>query len=442
MALVRSYAFDEGTGTTAAEASGGTSLTGVPGWAAGLHDDGLRLNLVNGPTVGGFTSTAFTVMFDVYLHTAAGNNGFQILTNGPLGDIGNVQQQSGGSVQWYPSLGPTGTSIPTGAWTHVAIVADDNDRRILIDGVVAGSGTSTTSVTSVGPWNLGSFSSYEPNVTIDNLRIYDHAVTDAEIAALAGTQVGGGGGGTTPVTATRSTSWDVRTAVTRTRSTTWRTRAAVTATRAATWRTRAAVSATRTTSWDTRRSVTAARATIWDTRGVVSATRATSWDTAASISRALATSWDVRTQVTAQRSTSWNVDSTMVAVTAQRATTWRTLARPTSTRATSWDTRAVVANARATSWDVRTATTRTSSTAWRILAPTAATRAASWRTLAPITATRATSWRVESELPEPAPPRLRVGAPRPARYAAAPGARPTITTTGARAPRYRTGAPS
>lgn len=253
---------------------------------------------------------------------------------------------------------------------------------------------------------------------------------------LVGVEFLGAASGTTPVTATRSTtwdvlaaattsrattwdtlarttptratSWDVRVAVTAQRSTTWNvdgTLAQVTATRATSWTTRQTVAGTRSTTWDVRREVTASRATTWDARTTISATRATSWDTASTISRALATSWDVRTEVTAQRSTAWNVDSTRVTATATRATTWRVLARPAATRATTWDVRTLASNSRSTTWDVRTVVARQTATSWRVLRGAAASRVTSWRTLQAVAAARSSSWLVDSDaLPPPTPP--------------------------------------
>ena len=104
MALIAAYAFDEGTGTTAAEANGGTTLTGVPGWAAGLHDDALRLNLVNGPSVDPFGSSgAFTIMFDAYID-GSGNGGYNLFLDGVIGEIGIVQQGEGLDAELDPAV--------------------------------------------------------------------------------------------------------------------------------------------------------------------------------------------------------------------------------------------------------------------------------------------------------------------------------------------------
>lgn len=78
--------------------------------------------------------------------------------------------------------------------------------------------------------------------------------TGAHVAVAAVVAPATGGGTTTPVTATRATTWDVRTAVSSTRATTWNVASAltpVTSTRATTWRVRARVTSTRATTWNT-----------------------------------------------------------------------------------------------------------------------------------------------------------------------------------------------
>jgi hypothetical protein len=172
--------------------------------------------------------------------------------------------------------------------------------------------------------------------------------------------------GTTPVSTTRATTWDVL----------------------------ATVTATRATTWDVLASVSTSRATTWDTLAQVSTTRATTWDTLAAVTASRATTWDVLSTVSTQRSTTWNVDSTLTPVSTTRATTWRVLAQVAVSRATTWDTLANVANTKATTWDVLARIDATRGTTWRTLSTADAARVATWRTLAQAQTTRATTWNV------------------------------------------------
>lgn len=185
----RAYAFNEGSGTTAAEAGGGSSLTGVPAWATGRQGSSVRLNLVNGPTIPAFASnTAFTIMFDVYLDAAAGNGSTNMLINGTIGQIGILQQGYLNTLEWYPWLGPSGVEAPLSTWTNVAVVASGTTRRIVVNGVTASS-VANTELSGTNTYNLGGQAGYEPNIRIDNFRAFNVALSDAEIAALAGTEV-------------------------------------------------------------------------------------------------------------------------------------------------------------------------------------------------------------------------------------------------------------
>lgn len=231
---------------------------------------------------------------------------------------------------------------------------------------------------------------------------------------------------TVPVTATRSTTWDVTATVASTRATSWDVLSSRTATRATTWDVTASVTATRATTWDTLTQVAATRATSWATAAAVSATKATSWDALAVRTATRATTWTVRTQVTATRATTWNVQATgqvsaaratswdaLARVAATAATTWNvavTLAAVTATRATSWDALAAVSATRVTGWDVLAAVTGTRTTTWTVRQLAAATRATSWDVLTRLAASRATSWVVAAPgaLPDAPPERTLV----------------------------------
>ena len=83
------------------------------------------------------------------------------------------------------------------------------------------------------------------------------------------------------------------------------------------------VSASRSTTWDVLAAVSQTRATTWDVRTVASSTRATTWDALARVTPTRATSWDVLARVTPTRATTWDVLSSVVP--AERASTWNVL---------------------------------------------------------------------------------------------------------------------
>lgn len=190
MALIAAYAFDEGQGSIAAEADGGVALTGIPAWATGRHGSSLYVNGVPGVSVTPWaTDTAFTVMLDVYRINAAG---YTVFLNDweNQGDsvFGNVQVGQSGLLEWYLGCDTT-TPIPVGEWTNIALTGDGVWRRAYVNGTQAGA-ASNTNRSGTGPVVLGGFAGFHPNVRIDNVRFFNTALTQAEIADLAGTPVG------------------------------------------------------------------------------------------------------------------------------------------------------------------------------------------------------------------------------------------------------------
>lgn len=192
MSLIAAYAFDEGQGASAAEASGGPAIAGIPAWATGRHGSGLRVDRVAGPVFTPFsTNTPFTIMFDVFL-VGGGNSAYNVIMNDweNQGDsaFGNVQVGPSGNLEWYLGADTT-TLIAQGEWRHIALSATGTNRKTHVDGVLAATSSTNTNMSGTGPIVLGGFSGYEPNMIMDNLRVYDAALSDAEIAAVAGTPV-------------------------------------------------------------------------------------------------------------------------------------------------------------------------------------------------------------------------------------------------------------
>lgn len=185
------YAFNEGTGTTAAEVNGGTAITDIPGWDTGRHGSGLRVNLTAGPTVSPFTTDGpFTIMFDVML-VDGGNNGYSIMMNdwNHQSKIGNIQAPNYNRVfDWYRGPSTPNVVFEFGVWKHITLVATGTQRRAYADGVLEGT-MNDTNGSGNGPIVLGGFGGYEPNMRMDNVRFFNTALSDAEIASLAGTPV-------------------------------------------------------------------------------------------------------------------------------------------------------------------------------------------------------------------------------------------------------------
>ncbi|MGH8353922.1 MAG: DUF6701 domain-containing protein, partial [Pseudomonas sp.] len=97
---------------------------------------------------------------------------------------------------WWQTSGPAATrefdsttSVPLDSWTHVAIRFAPGDQRIYINGVLAGSASYSGTPRSNGdPLQLGQDQGYAGryfNGDLDELRIYQQALSAAQIQALA-----------------------------------------------------------------------------------------------------------------------------------------------------------------------------------------------------------------------------------------------------------------
>jgi len=210
--LAGHWPFEEGSGTSTADASGngftGALQNGPPTWAPGLFGqhalsfDGInsRVNVGNPDTLritGPMTLSAW-----VWVRTVAANG--RIVTKGGGGgqrgwslnvensDVFAFQVATNpNALVSVASIGP----VPRERWTHVAGVYDPNDvggpiLKLYVDGVLDATLTSgvletqSNSGQSVGIGNrAGGGTPFDG--LIDEVRIYTRALSDAEIAELA-----------------------------------------------------------------------------------------------------------------------------------------------------------------------------------------------------------------------------------------------------------------
>jgi hypothetical protein len=195
-------------------------------------------------------------------------------------------------------------------------------HTLLIRKIVAGVSTTLSSTTSVTPAandefifeNLnGDLKVYHNGVEVTALSINDTSITGhkrAGLAVKAGVsaartttyvddfEIGdvSASGGTTPV----SGSWD--------------------------------------TSWDVKKEISGNWQTSWDVKKEISGTWQTSWDVKTSVASTWSTSWDVKQQVSGSWQTSWDVQSSLTQVNSTWSTSWDVKKEISGSWATSWDT--------------------------------------------------------------------------------------------------------
>ncbi|MDO8594906.1 MAG: LamG domain-containing protein [bacterium] len=209
LGLVNYWSLNEGTGTKATDASGtgntGT-LTGGPTWVTGRYgqavsfdgtDDyvsitdnslasgssitpSLWFNQTSSKTVGLFASAAAS--------DAPGEFTMLVNSNGTVSFIAWI---SGGGDR--PHLNAASAAVSYGAWHHAVGVYDVSAgyAYIYIDGVLSGSTNTTLNSTTwngpaIGSGGVGGSTTYFMNGKMDDVRIYNRALTAAQVAALYG----------------------------------------------------------------------------------------------------------------------------------------------------------------------------------------------------------------------------------------------------------------
>ncbi len=207
--LVAHWEFDDGAGTTAVDSSANSNdgtLVNDPTWVNGVYGDALSFDgaddYVDYGDVLNDTTFPLTVSTWVYrrgadevtlFHSDDGSEyaGFWLLVNAN----GQVElacgDGSGTGSGDYKSKQST-TAIDSERWTHVAAVANSlSDVTIYIDGQDAGgaySGAATLMAHSAYPARAAFRTLWGPTYAdgmLDDLRIYDRALSEAEVQTLA-----------------------------------------------------------------------------------------------------------------------------------------------------------------------------------------------------------------------------------------------------------------
>ena len=218
--LVAAYGFDEGSGTAVADASGLGNNGTVAGaaWAApgrfgkALRFDAARrtnavtiadsasLDLTNGLTVEAWVNPdTLGAWRTAVMKERPGGLAYALYAN-------NASSRPVGQISIGGTKSATGTAqLPLNAWSHVATTYDGATLRLYVDGTQVGSRAQTGSIApSTGPLKIGGNGIWGEwfGGLIDEVRVYNRALTAAELQADMATPVGGGTpGDTTPPTA-------------------------------------------------------------------------------------------------------------------------------------------------------------------------------------------------------------------------------------------------
>lgn len=144
----------------------------------------------------------------MWVNIAASSAGTRLLADSSHGTSGNaggwalqltgdnrVDFAYGSSMAFFPHISSS-VALLTETFHHVAATLSGSDMRIYVDGVLAGEnlaypGSPLPSVKNNGNIRLGRHFSVNRQFTglLDDVRIYDHALSQSEISALSGTSV-------------------------------------------------------------------------------------------------------------------------------------------------------------------------------------------------------------------------------------------------------------
>ena len=217
--LVAAYSFNEGTGTTVTDISGNNNagtISGATWTTAGKFGNALAFNGTNArvsiPSSASLNVTTGMTL-EAWVMPTAGQSGWRTIMqrqseayflnasneNGPLLPSGGGTFN--GQTAWLSGT----VANPVNVWTHVALTYNGATLRLYVNGTQVASQARTGSIqTNSNPLWIGGNSPYGEYFLgrIDEVRVYNRALSQTEIQADMNTAVGGTPPANTPPTIT------------------------------------------------------------------------------------------------------------------------------------------------------------------------------------------------------------------------------------------------
>ncbi|HXI60836.1 MAG TPA: LamG domain-containing protein [Polyangia bacterium] len=214
--LVGYWKFDEGQGTTIRDSSGTgndgtlTSTDWTDSVPAGITFDNHTALTFDGSSSSatvGYTSipdslSAKSITAWVNLSSTAGTQDiFTLLDSGGVSIVTTFGVKTGSLVAWKGGgVQLAATTAPgTGGWHHVAYTFDGVTHTVYVDGGSTGTGTTTLPAGTYSAAYIGSRAGATEllNGSLDDVRVYNVALSAAQVSNLASGRYAGTGGGAT-----------------------------------------------------------------------------------------------------------------------------------------------------------------------------------------------------------------------------------------------------
>ncbi len=216
---VQSYSFDEGAGTLASDSSGNgntATLNNGVAWATGRYGSAISLDGVNDNlTVPNSASTDISgtaLTLSMWINPQALNAGSDsVLIAKPWNPTGTAPYyqyglELGGGTRSDFYIGtasglvgaPGGANLPQNQWSHLAVTFDGSQVRTYLNGTLVSNKALSASITARGnAMSIGSDArpTQFAKGLLDDLRIYNRVLTQAEIQTDMTTPLGGTGSG-------------------------------------------------------------------------------------------------------------------------------------------------------------------------------------------------------------------------------------------------------
>jgi chitodextrinase len=205
--LVAAYSFDEGAGTTVLDRAGTNTGTiqGTVAWTTqGKNGGALTFNgtdnRVSIPASPSLNATNGLTL-EAWVYPTATQSGWRAVVQKETDawflhashDGGALRPAAGGTYGGNGDLVGSTSAIPLNTWTHLAQTYDGSTLQLYVNGVVVASKARTGALqTTTSPMWIGGNNPYGEYFTgrIDDVRVYDRALSVSEITSDMNTSVG------------------------------------------------------------------------------------------------------------------------------------------------------------------------------------------------------------------------------------------------------------